>query len=111
MELLVVLAALVPLLALLGVIWLVTRKMGERAKAMRRERERLEAVVAGHREMAQSHESSVDELGPRAKAHREAAADHAQRADELEDRIERERRQAQFHEERASETDDERRQI
>jgi chromosome segregation ATPase len=84
------------------------RRVNERAKTLRRERERLESVVAGHRDMAASHESSIEELAPKAKAHREAAADHAERAEKLEDRIERERRQAQFHAERAGETEDER---
>ena len=108
MELVVALAIILPVVALVAVIWLLARRLGARAKALRIERERLESVVSGHRDMAESHASTVEELQPRAKAHREAADDHARRADELEDRIERERRHAQFHDERASETEDER---
>ena len=108
MELVIALAIILPVLAVVVLLWLLARRLGERAKTLRMERERLQAVVAGHRDMADSHASAVEELQPKAKAHREAAADHAKRADELEDRIERERRHAQFHDERASETEDER---
>lgn len=107
MELVVAIAIMLPLLALIAGIWLIARRMSARAKSLRIAREKLEAVVEGHREMAESHESTVEELQPRAKAHREAAADHAERAEELEARIARERRQAEFHEERAGETEDE----
>ena len=34
------------------VIWLFARRLSARAKVMRRERERLESLVAGQREMA-----------------------------------------------------------
>ena len=108
MEVLVALVIMLPLILLVVVIWLFARRLSARAKFMRAERERLEAVVAGHREMAAAHDSSVEELAPKVQAHREAAADHAQRAEQLEERIERERRQAEFHEQRADETDDER---
>jgi biopolymer transport protein ExbB/TolQ len=108
MELLVVVAVLIPLLVVIALGWLLVKRLGARAQALRLERERLESVVAGHRDMADSHASTAQELEPKAKAHREAAADHAQRADELEERVERERRHAEFHQERASETEDER---
>jgi hypothetical protein len=108
MELIVVLAAAVPIIALLAAIWLVIRRLGPRAAALRMERERLESIVAGHLDMAESHATTAEELQPKVTAHREAAADHARRADELEQRLERERRHAEFHEQRASESEDER---
>ena len=108
MELIVVVAIVIPVLALLVAIWLLARRLGARAKALRMERERLDAVVADHREMADSHASTAEELAPKVQAHREAAAELAERAEELEERIERERRHARFHAERARETEDER---
>jgi hypothetical protein len=108
MELIVALAIVLPVLAIAAAIWLLARRMGVKAKALRMERERLESVVAGHRDMAESHATTAEDLQPKIKAHREAAADHAQRADDLEQRVERERRHAEFHEQRASQTEDER---
>jgi hypothetical protein len=56
MEFVVALAILLPMIALVVVILLVARRMGVRAKALRIEREKLEAVAAGHRQMAEAHE-------------------------------------------------------
>jgi biopolymer transport protein ExbB/TolQ len=108
MEVVVALVIVLPLLAVVAAIWLFARRLRARAETLRVERERLEAVVAGHRDMAGAHAGTAEELEPRAQAHRAAAADHTERADELEQRIEREHRHAQFHEQRASETEDER---
>ena len=62
---------------------------------------KLEGVVEGHREMADAHSSSLDELRAQALSHRQAAVDHTRKAEEFEQRIEREERQATFHEQRA----------
>lgn len=91
--------------------WLMVTRLRTREEARRIQRGKLDSAVSGHREMADSHVSTVEELEPQAERHREAAAGHARRADELEERIERERRHAQFHEERASETERERERI
>ena len=91
--------------------WLVYRRMGARASEKRIQRDKLASVAEGHREMAEAHTVSVEELEPAALGHREAAADHTRIADELEERIERERRHAQFHAERATETEQEREHI
>jgi hypothetical protein len=108
MELVAVLVVIAVGLALIAAIWLLMRRLRERATALRLERERLESVVAGHRDMADSHASTAEELAPRVDEHRAAAADHARRADELEQRVANERRHAEFHDKRASETEDER---
>jgi len=75
------------------------------------QREKLDSTAEGHRAMAESHTSRVDELGAAAKEHREAAARHQQEAEKLEDRVAREGREAAFHEERASDTEHEREQL
>ena len=104
---LVVVAALV-----LGALaWLLATRLRARRDARDIQRDKLDSTVAGHREMAESHASAVQELEPQAEQHREAAVEHARRADALEERIERERRHAQFHSERASETEHEREHI
>ncbi|MEA2218056.1 MAG: hypothetical protein QOJ35_682 [Solirubrobacteraceae bacterium] len=97
--------------ALLLVGWLAASRLRARGAARNIRRDKLVAVAAGHREMADAHASSVEDLAPRAEGHREAAVEHARKADALEERIERERRQAQFHEERAVETEHERERI
>lgn len=48
-------------LAVAGVVWLLVKRFGERARQLRRERERLDAVVAGHREMAAAHASATED--------------------------------------------------
>jgi outer membrane murein-binding lipoprotein Lpp len=95
----------------LTLAWFAGSRLMDRSRERRVQREKLESVASGHREMAAAHESSVDRLEPEVEAHREAAAEHARAADELEERIERERRQARFHEQRASETEGERERI
>lgn len=52
MEVVVALVIMLPLILLVVVIWLFARRLSERAKVMRRERERLESLVAGQRETA-----------------------------------------------------------
>jgi hypothetical protein len=101
----------IAVLALIVLAWLVSKRMGLRAGEKRIQRDKLDSVAEGHREMADAHASSVEELEPQAIGHREAAADHTRIADELEERIEREQRHAQFHAERASETETEREHI
>jgi uncharacterized membrane protein YcjF (UPF0283 family) len=64
MGLAVVVLAVVSMLAIVGAAWLVMRRLAERAKALRRERDRLESVLAGHREMAAAH-ATEDERGRR----------------------------------------------
>jgi hypothetical protein len=100
-----VLGIVIAALALLALIWLVSRRLGARSNHKRIRRDKLQSVVEGHREMAEAHASSVEDLEPEALGHREAAADHARIADELEERIERERRHARFHADRAVETE------
>jgi uncharacterized coiled-coil DUF342 family protein len=108
MDLAIVILIFVVAVVLIGAIWLLTRRFRERAQALRRERERLESVVAGHRDMAESHASTADELAPRVDEHRAAAADHARRAEELAERVEKERQHQEFHERRATETEGDR---
>lgn len=74
-------------------------------------REKLDGVVAGHREMADQHAGSLEQLRPLALAHRQAAVDHTRTAEEIEQRIERQRRHARFHEERAAATQQRREQV
>ena len=107
MELIVIAVVLVAVV----LAWFIYRHQTAREGEKRIAREKLGSVADGHREMAEAHTVSVEELEPAAIAHREAAADHARLADELEERIERERRQAQFHAERATETEQEREHI
>jgi hypothetical protein len=71
----------------------------------------LDGVAAGHREMADQHAGSLDELRPLALAHRQAAVDHTRKAEDIEQRIERRERHARFHEERAAATQQEREQV
>ncbi len=52
MEVLVALVIMLPLILLVVVIWLFARRLSARAKVMRLERERLESLVAGQREVA-----------------------------------------------------------
>ena len=58
------------------------------------QRDKLDGVVEGHRQMADAHASSLDELRAQALSHRQAAVDHTRKAEELEQRIEREERHA-----------------
>ncbi len=104
----IILIAALPVLGIIFLAWRFSKKMDAVAAKRRIREEKLTSVAAGHREMAESHESSVEELEPQAIGHREAAADHTRIADELEERIEREQRHAQFHAERATETEQER---
>ncbi len=108
MELVLILifGALVPVAALLAIVLLRRR---ERARQLRRDK--LDGVAEGHREMAESHAGSLDELRSRALGHRQAAVDHTRNAEELEARIERQERHARFHEERAAATEEQREQV
>ena len=94
-------------LAVVVLAWFVYRHQTARESEKRIKREKLASVADGHREMAETHASTIEDLEPEAIGHREAAADHTRIADELEERIERERRHAQFHAERATETEQE----
>ena len=107
-----IVASIIVAVLILGVAaWQMRTRLRAREEARRIQRGKLDSTVSGHREMAESHVSAVEDLAPQAARHREAAAEHTRRADELEERIERERRHAQFHEERASETEHEREHI
>lgn len=102
-----VVAAAVVVAALLW-IW---SRLRARDAARRIDREKLDAVAGGHREMAESHEGTLEELRPQALAHRQSAVDHTRKAEELEQRIERQERHARFHEERAAATEREREEV
>jgi len=104
---LVILAVLV----VLAIAFALFQHMRKREHRRTIRREKLDGVVEGHREMADAHAGSLDELRPAAKSHRQAAADHTRKAEELEERIEREERQARFHADRAKQTEAERKQV
>jgi uncharacterized protein HemX len=74
-----------------------------RAVDQRRERQRLETEIGGHRQEASAHASRANELRPQAQAHRDEAARHLAEAEELEARVTRSKRFAARHETQASE--------
>jgi len=76
---------------------------GKRAARQRRERQRLETEIGGHRQEAAAHVSRADELRPQAEAHRDEAARHLAEAEDLEARATRSTRFAARHESEASE--------
>ena len=104
---LVILAVLV----VLAIAYALLQYMRRREHQRTIRREKLDGVVAGHREMADAHAGSLDELRPAARSHRQAAVDHTRKAEELEERIEREERHARFHAERAKQTESDREQV
>ena len=109
MEIVVVVVLVALLIAAVGYVAVTKRSEREHERALRREK--LDGVVAGHREMADAHVGPLEELRTRAVAHRQAAADHTRQAEELEERIEREERHARFHQDRAAATEQERGQV
>ena len=104
---LAVIAVVVVAIAVLLVVSARRRRAAERDLR----RGKLDGVVAGHREMVDSHHGSLAELRPLAQAHRQQAVEHTRKAEELEQRIEREERHARFHEDRAAATEREREQV
>lgn len=108
MEVLIYIVVAILLVAIvLGVVSLLRKREKER----RLRREKLEGVADGHREMADQHAGSLEELRPLAQSHRQAAADDTRKAEEIEQRIEREERHARFHQDRAAATQEEREQV
>ncbi|HVF79275.1 MAG TPA: hypothetical protein VNA28_13340 [Solirubrobacteraceae bacterium] len=85
--------------------------MRTREQERQQQREKLDGVAEGHREMADQHAGSLDELRPLALSHRQAAVDHTRKAEEIEQRIERQERHAHFHQARAAATQEEREQV
>ena len=105
----VIVIVVIALLAVAAFVLFSTMRKREHERRLRREK--LDGVVQGHREMADAHAGSLDELRPLATEHRRAAVEHTRKAEEIEQRIEREERQAQFHGQRAAATEEEREQV
>jgi flagellar biosynthesis/type III secretory pathway M-ring protein FliF/YscJ len=105
----------VALVVMIVVICLVVGWAAMRFRERERERDlrrsKLDSVADGHREMAEAHAGSLDELRDQALDHRQAAVDHTRKAEQLEERIQQKERQAAFHEDRALKTRHEREQV
>lgn len=96
---------------LVAIAFAVVSVLRAREQQRRLRREKLDGVAEGHREMADQHAGSLEELRPLALSHRQAAVDHTRKAEEIEQRIERQERHTRFHEERAAATEEEREQV
>ncbi len=111
MDTLGIVALIVMIVVVCAVLWWVFTHVRNRERERTLQRDKLDSVAEGHREMAESHAGSLEGLREQALEHRQAAVDHTRKAEAIEGRIEQKERQAAFHEDRALETQQQREQV